>query len=72
MTHELFQVVIKLKYVGEILPSDYAYLQFYNIVLRAAMEKLELELIRRDYYDPKAAVVMKNYKLEVWPGYVTR
>jgi len=65
------QVVIKLKYVGEILPSDYAYLQFYNIVLRAAMEKLELELIRRDYYDPKAAVVMKNYKLEIWPGYVT-
>jgi len=65
------EVNIKLKYVGEILPTDYAYLQFYNIVLRSAMEKLELELIRRDYYDPKAAVMLKAYKLEVWPGYVT-
>ena len=26
---------------------------------------------RRNYYDPKAAVILKQHKLEVWPGYVT-
>jgi len=64
-------VSIVIKYVGEIRPSDYAYVQFFNLVLRNAMEKLQLELIRRDYYDPKAAVDFKNYRLELWPGYVT-
>merc|ERR1719221_1407439 len=64
-------VHIMIKYVNQIRPSDYAYVQFFNIVLRNAMEKLQLELIRRDYYDPKAAVDFKNYRLELWPGYVT-
>ena len=66
------KVNIVIKYVGKILPSDYAYVQFFNILLRNAMEKLQLELIRRDYYDPKAAVDFKAYRLELWPGYMTR
>ena len=66
------KVNIVIKYVGQILPSDYAYIQFFNILLRNAMEKLQLELIRRDYYDPKAAVDFKAYRLELWPGYMTR
>jgi len=65
------KVQIKVKYVAEIQPSDSAYLQFYNIVLRTMMERLNLELIRRDYYDPKSAVDLKAHKIEVWPGYVT-
>ena len=65
-------VSMVIKYVGQIRPSDYAYVQFFNLVLRKTMEKLQLELIRRDYYDPKAAVDFKTYKLELWPGYVTR
>ena len=32
---------------------------------------MQLELIRRDYYDPKAAIILKQHKLELWPGYVT-
>ena len=39
--------------------------------LNQAMEKMQLELIRRNYYDPKAAVLLKQHKLEIWPGYVT-
>merc|ERR1712227_1088238 len=35
------------------------------------MEKMQLELIRRNYFDPKAAVVLNQHKLEIWPGYVT-
>ena len=59
---------ITIKLVGEILPTDYQYLQFFNIVLRSAMEKLQLELIRRDYFDPKSAIKFNQYKLELWPG----
>ena len=65
----MVEIVVKL--VGEVQPTDYHYMQFFNIVLRAAMEKMQLELIRRNYYDPKAAVILKQHKLEVWPGYVT-
>ena len=64
-------VKITIKLVGEIQPTDYHYVQFFNIVLRAAMEKLQLELINRDYFDPKAAVPFTQHKLELWPGYVT-
>ena len=44
----------------------------FNIVLRAAMEKLQLKLINRDYFDPKAAVPFSQHKLELWPGCVYR
>ena len=36
------KVQIKVKYVAEIQPSDSAYLQFYNIVLRIMMERLKI------------------------------
>ena len=52
-------------------PTDYHYMQFFNIVLRSVMETMKLELIRRDYYDPQAAILLQQYKLELWPGYVT-
>ena len=64
-------VVITIKLVGEVTPTDYHYVQFFNIVLRQAMEKMGLSLIRRDYYDPESRVMFNAHKLEVWPGYVT-
>ena len=64
-------VVITIKMVGEVMPTDYAYIQFFNIVLRQAMEKMGLSLVRRDYYDPESRVLFNAHKLEVWPGYVT-
>ena len=64
-------VVITVKLVGEVTPTDYHYIQFFNIVLRQAMEKMGLSIIRRDYYDPESSVKFTAHKLEVWPGYVT-
>ena len=64
-------VIITVKLVGEVTPTDYHYMQFFNIVLRQAMEKMGLSLIRRDYYDQQSAVMFSAHKLEVWPGYVT-
>ena len=65
------EVQITVRLVSEVQPTDFHYMQFFNIVLRQAMEKMQLELIRRDYYDPKAAIILKQHKLELWPGYVT-
>ena len=64
-------VVVTIKLVGEVMPTDMHYIQFFNIVLRQAMEKMGLSLIRRDYYDPQSAHMFAAHKLEVWPGYVT-
>ena len=64
-------VTITVKLVGEVTPTDYHYIQFFNIVLRQAMEKMGLTLLRRDYYDQQSAVQFSAHKLEVWPGYVT-
>ena len=69
--HDKATVTITIKLVGEVQPTDYHYMQFFNIVLRSAMEKMQLELIMRNYYDPKASITLGQYKLELRPGYVT-
>ena len=35
------------------------------------MEKLQLEEIRRNYYSSANAIHLREYKLEIWPGYIT-
>ena len=51
-------ITITIKYVHEVQPTDSHYMQFFNIVLRSAMEKLQLEEIRRNYYDPKVRYIL--------------
>jgi len=62
---------ITIKLVGEVHSTDHHYLQLLAIIQRQMMEKLGLELIGRNYYDPKAASLVREYCLEVWPGYIT-
>lgn len=42
-----------------------------NVILRRAMGGLDLQLLRRDYFDSRAAIKLNEYKIELWPGYVT-
>ena len=35
------------------------------------MEALNLQLLGRNYFDPGAKILLSEYKLELWPGYVT-
>ena len=51
-------ITITIKFVNEVQPTDSHYMQFFNIVLRSAMEKLQLEEIRRNYYDPKVRYIL--------------
>ena len=39
--------------------------------MRRMMETLDLQELRRNYYDPNAAIMIDQYNLEVWPGYIT-
>lgn len=50
-------VTISIKFVKEIEMNDNASLQILNIVLRNAIEKLKLQLVGRDYFDPIAKVI---------------
>ncbi|CAB0044919.1 unnamed protein product [Trichogramma brassicae] len=64
-------VQIKIRLVGDLPIGDYHYLQFFNIVVRRCLEHLKLQLVGRDYYDPSCAIDVKEYKLQLWPGYIT-
>lgn len=47
--------------------------QVFNLILRRAMQGLQLTLVQRNYYDPQAAIVenLRNYNIQLWPGYDT-
>lgn len=47
---------LTVKFVGTCEPGDYQYLQVFNIILRDCLSHLHLQLIRRNYFDPKAKV----------------
>lgn len=42
-----------------------------NLILRRAMKGLDLQLVRRNLFDPKNKIVINDFQLELWPGYVT-
>ncbi len=44
-------------------PSEQSYLQVLNLIMRRIMAGLELDLIRRDYYDSK---VRKEIEEWLW------
>ena len=47
------------------------YLQFYSIMGRKCLQMLKLALLGRNYFDPNMAVSLPNYKLQIWPGFLT-
>ncbi|XP_018796089.1 PREDICTED: protein aubergine [Bactrocera latifrons] len=64
-------IQIKLKHVGQLDVTDAQQLQVLNLILRRAMEGLKLQLVGRNFYDPKAKHSLNAYCLELWPGYQT-
>ena len=64
-------VIIKLRLVEELRPTDQHFISFYNIILRKMLENLKLELVGRNYYNPGDKIELKQHKLELWPGYKT-
>ena len=57
--------------IGEVAKAASNYLQLLSIIMRQIMEKLDLELIGRNYFDPYSASLIREYCIEIWPGYIT-
>jgi len=49
-------MVLTVKYTTVIETGDYANIQVFNLLLRNCLRHLELKLIGRNFYDPKAKV----------------
>lgn len=62
---------LQIKLVGDLSPGDYHYIQVFNIIMRKCIAGLQLQLIGRDFFDPVARVEVRDYKLQIWPGYKT-
>ncbi|KAJ8686462.1 hypothetical protein QAD02_022256 [Eretmocerus hayati] len=69
--HDKQVMLIKIKPVGQMNRGDYECLQFFNIIMRKCLDYLELRLVGRNYFDAKSKVLVRDFKLELWPGYVT-
>ncbi|XP_067213491.1 piwi-like protein Siwi isoform X1 [Linepithema humile] len=64
-------ITITVRLVADMLVGDYHYIQFFNIIMRKCFEHLDLKLIGRNFFDPQNKIVLPEYKLELWPGYIT-
>lgn len=62
---------ITLKLVKELPPTDHQYVQLFNSLIRNCLRYLKLQLVGRNYFDAAARVDIREYKMELWPGYVT-
>ncbi|KAH8412391.1 hypothetical protein KR009_001692 [Drosophila setifemur] len=66
---ENIQIIIK--HVSSVEAADNQQFQVLNLILRRAMEGLNLQLVARNYFDPQAKINMPNFRMELWPGYQT-
>ncbi|XP_022902156.1 piwi-like protein Siwi [Onthophagus taurus] len=46
-------------------------IQIFNLIMRNCLRYLNLQLVKRSYFDAGAAQKVENHRFEVWPGYDT-
>ncbi|XP_014477907.1 PREDICTED: protein aubergine-like [Dinoponera quadriceps] len=64
-------IKISIRLVGDVTQDDPHYIQVFNIIMRKCLEHLKLQLVGRNYYDARNKISIYEYKLELWPGYIT-
>ncbi|XP_017884838.1 piwi-like protein Siwi [Ceratina calcarata] len=64
-------IKISIRLVGELRKGDPHYIQVFNIIMRKCLELLKLQVIGRDYFDARAKIEIRQYRMELWPGYLT-
>lgn len=62
-------VTITVSFVKAVPPEQCCHL--YNVLFRKIMHILEMCQVGRYYYNPHTPASVPQYKLEVWPGYIT-
>lgn len=64
-------IKITIKYVGVISMTEWQSLQVLNLILRRSIEGLKLQLVGRNFYDAVAKVNVRDFNIQLWPGYIT-
>ncbi|XP_058801648.1 piwi-like protein Siwi [Phymastichus coffea] len=63
---------IQIRFVGDLVKGDYHYSQISSMLVRKTLdENLKLQLVGRNYFDAKNKVQLPEFKVELWPGYIT-
>ena len=65
------QYSLTIKMVGQLNPGDPGFIQIYNNITRACLRALKLAPMGRNYFDPRAEVILSQHRLKLWPGFVT-
>ncbi|OXU31859.1 hypothetical protein TSAR_014087, partial [Trichomalopsis sarcophagae] len=64
-------MLIKIRHTGEMTRGDHDYIQFFNIIMRKCLDSLQLQLVGRNYFDAGNKIEIPEFRLELWPGYIT-
>ncbi|XP_038111911.1 protein aubergine [Culex quinquefasciatus] len=62
---------IKIVHTGTVDMTNETGIQVLNLILRRAMGGLNLQLVGRNLFDAAAKIAIREYQIELWPGYVT-
>lgn len=65
------EIEINIKYVGLISMTEWQAVQVLNLILRRSIEGLKLQLVGRNFYDAVAKVNVRDFNIQLWPGYIT-
>ncbi|KAK9512948.1 hypothetical protein O3M35_001250 [Rhynocoris fuscipes] len=65
------KIRITIKKAGDLVMGDHHYIQLFNILMRKCLCNLQLQMVGRNYFDASARVEVREYKMELWPGYLT-
>lgn len=64
-------IQILIKFTGTVSMQTAQSLQILNIILRRSMEGLKLQLVGRNLFDAVAKIDIREFNLQLWPGYLT-
>lgn len=62
---------LTVRFTKEVAPEDMEFSQILNLILRRAMDGLKLKLINRNFYDPAESEKLRDFPIQLWPGYDT-
>lgn len=65
------EIVLTIRFVGQVRMTEQSSLQVLNLILRRAMEGLRLQQVGRNFFDAVSKISIRDHRLELWPGYVT-
>lgn len=68
-TGDVYQ--LRIIHTGSVDMTNETGIQVLNLILRRAMAGLNLQLVGRNLFDAAAKIAIREYQIELWPGYIT-